>query len=79
MLVYLAFFCGAAVVGVPVLIWLSWSGRLYTKVGTPSTSHNTGSPKCPRSACKNHQIMCDKCSRQGRSDHCETRPLRAGA
>jgi hypothetical protein len=65
MIVYLAFFCGAAVVGVPMLIWLSWSGRLYTKVGTPYTSHNKQSVQCQHSfyAVRFAGIVrCNKCN-----------------
>lgn len=46
MVIWLAFFLGIAIIGVPGLIWLSWSGRLYTKEGTPSASYN----KCMESA-----------------------------
>lgn len=64
MIVYLAFFCGAAVIGVPMFIWLSWSGRLYTKAGTHSASHNSAITPClhvNKHWCSGGELWCFDC------------------
>ena len=52
----------AFVVGVAVGVFLEWSSwtrcrRQHTKAGTPSASHNTGSPKLP-ARCELCELYC---------------------